>query len=60
MIKKILAMYEDLDDSLQEIREVVMEHRTWGGREYEQALRKYDELAIRCDQMKRVIELLQN
>lgn len=29
-----------------------------GGREWERALRKYDELAIRYDQMKKVFEEL--
>lgn len=43
-------------EDLQVERKIVMEGH--GGREWERALRKYDELAIRYDQMKRVFEEL--
>ena len=50
-------MKEKLFEDLQTERRIVMEGCV--GRKWENALRKYDELAIRYDQIKKVFEELQ-
>ena len=49
-------MRDKIFEDLQVERKIVMEGH--GGREWEKALQKYDELAIRFDQMKKVFEEL--
>ena len=53
---RIQVMRDNLFDDLQVERKIVMEHNIYG-QEWERALRKYDELAIRYDQMNKVWEL---
>lgn len=50
-------MKENIMDELQIYREQIMNQNIWN-REYERALQKYDELAIRLDQMRKVLKIL--
>lgn len=50
-------MRRQLYADLQIVRKFVMEDESCG-REWERSLQKYDELAIRYDQMNRVFDLL--
>ena len=53
---RLEVIKNNLFDDIQAERKIVMNGH--GGREWERALRKYDELAIRYDQMKKVLEQL--
>ena len=49
-------MQENILDELQIYREQIMNQNIWN-RNYERALQKYDELAIRLDQIRKVLAL---
>lgn len=54
---RLVIMRDRIFEDLQVVRATVMYGH--GGSEWEKALQKYDELAIRYDQMKKVFEELE-
>lgn len=52
-------MVNELSEEIKEVRKVVMTRNTYD-RVYEKALQKYDELAIRLDQMRRLLALFED
>ena len=52
-------MVNELSEEIKEVRKIVMTRNTYD-RVYEKALQKYDEIAIRLDQMRRLLALFED